>query len=383
MKKIMVIGAGEFQVPLIKECKKQGYFVIATDMNSSAEGFKYADVALNIDTLDKELTLKNAIKYKIDGIVTTSDYPVRIVAYVCEKLNLPGLNSSAAEICTNKFLLRECLIKNKIECPKYFVINKESETENVLKNFIYPVVVKPVDSSASRGVQMVNNYEQLIKAYQEALYYSKSDSVIVEEFLEGPEFSVESLTQDGKTFIISITEKTTNGLPYFVEDRHVIPAKLTEIEEEQIKSEVIKIIPIIGINNSACHTEIKLTKNGVKVIEIGARLGGDYITSDLVPLSTGINMLENIIKISLGLKIKVDKKFNYYAGIQFINSKNYNVVSQHINNLANDASIIRYSIDTNPKDNTLKNSLDREGYYICVMKDRNDLYNKLDNYLNK
>lgn len=381
MKKIMIIGAGEFQIPLIKECKKQGFFVIATDGNPKAEGFDFSDIALNIDTLDMETTLLKAREYGIDGITTTSDYPVRTVAHVCEKLHLPGLNLAAAEISTNKFLLRECLMKNNIDSPVYYIVHNEIELNNLIGKLEFPLVVKPVDSSASRGVQQVNNSEELTKAYEEALIYSKSGNVIIEEFLEGPEFSVESLTQNGKTNIIAITEKTTGGFPYFVEQRHVIPATLIESDENQIKEIVNKVINILGINNSACHTEIKLTKKGVRIIEVGARLGGDYITSDLVPLSTGINMLENIIKISLGIDIDIDKKLNNYAGIQFITPDNYDVVLNNIKILKDDSSLVRFKIDDFNKCNKFNNSTDRLGYYISVSEKRAHLDKTLDRYI--
>ena len=380
MKKIMVIGAGEFQIPLIKACKEKGYFIIATDGNPNAEGFNYSDIPLNIDTLDKDLTLKKAKEYEIDGILTTSDHPVRTVAYVCEKLNLPGVNLYSAEIATNKFLLRECLKRNNIESPKYYIINSKTDINNLLHTLFFPLVVKPSDSSASRGVQKVSNNEELLKAYEEALSYSKCGSVVIEEFLDGPEFSVESLTQNGKTHIIAITEKTTTGLPYFVEERHVIPANITEVEENEIKHMVNKVIYAIGIDNSACHTEIKLTSKGVRIIEVGPRLGGDYITSDLVPLATGVSMLDNILRIALGLNIEIDNTANNYAGIQFITRDNYELILNNIDRLKQDTNIVKFKINDRENSKSLKNSLDREGYYICVSKDKTYLYNTLDAY---
>lgn len=368
-----------FQVPLIKECKKQGHFVIATDLNPNAEGFNYSDIALNIDTLDKELTLEKALEYKIDGILTTSDSPVKTVAYVCEKLNLCGLTVSSAEITTNKLLLRQHLESRNIESTRYYNINN---INTLLNDLIYPLIVKPVDSSASRGVKKVNNKEQLLSAYEEALSYSKKQSIIIEEYIEGREFSVESLTQNGITHIVSITEKTTIGSPYFVESRHVIPADLTDIENNQIKSKVCLVIDILGINNSACHTEVKLTDKGVRIIEIGARLGGDYITSDLVPLSNGINMLENIIRIALGLQVNIEKKSDNYSGIQFITSDNYDFILKNIDKISKDTNIVNFSINNTLNTNSrLCNSLDRLGYYICVAQNRVDLNNMLDRYI--
>lgn len=381
MKKIMIIGAGEFQVPLIKECKSNNYYTIVTDLNPEAEGFKFSDIALNIDTLDKELTLKKAREYNVDAIITTSDYPVRVVAYVCEKLALKGLSVRASEICTNKFLLRECLKEHNVENPSYWIVNEKREIEGVMDKLKFPVVLKPVDSSASRGVIKINEINDLFCAYDQAMNFSKSGKVIIEEFIEGPEYSVECITQNGKTYCIAITEKTTAGEPYFVEERHVIPANLTETQEELIIGHVISVIEAIGLDNSASHTEIKLTSKGPRIIEIGARLGGDYITSDLVPLSTGVNMLDNIIRLALSQPLKIQKKLKLFSGIQFITSYNYENILKNDDKIKNDDKVVKFFINVEKENNKLTNSLDRFGYYICVTEDREELYKSLNKTL--
>ena len=379
MKKILVVGAGIVQVPIIKKCKELGLRVIATDVDKNAPGMYFADIALSVDTYDKQATLKVAKQKNIDGIITTSDYPVRTVAYVCKNLGLKGISERAAEICTNKYLLRESLSKNNIPCPKYWKINNNNEVHAIKSEFSYPLIVKPVDSSASRGVTKVNDYIELKDAIKEALTYSKNGNAIIEQFLEGAEYSVESLTQNGKTEIIAITEKTTRGMnnSYFVEDRHVIPANISIKEKQKIESLVLKAIKVIGIDNCGTHTEIKLTRKGPIIIEIGARLGGDYITSDLVPLSTGVNMLENVINISIGCKINIEKTKSNYSGIQFINSGNYNFIKKYLEKIKSKTGYVRSELKEY-KNNDLKNSLDRLGYYICIGNNSEELENILD-----
>ncbi|NOH16443.1 ATP-grasp domain-containing protein [Clostridium cochlearium] len=381
MKTILILGAGQFQVPVIKKAKKLGYKTIVTDYDSKAEGFKFADIALNISTLDKEKTLQVAKIYNIDGILTTSDFPVRTVAYVCKKMNLIGLSTRAAEISTDKFLLRECIKKNNIPCPKYLLLNDKKDIySEKLKGFEFPLIIKPVDSSASRGVCKVYNLQELELAYEEAYYYSKSGKVILEEFLDGLEYSVETLTQNGINNIVAITEKHTSGYPYFVEDRHIVPAYLNKEQEYKIKDMINKVINAIGIDNSSSHAEIKLTEKGPILIEIGARLGGDYITSDLVPLSTGIDMLENIINISVGKKIKLSNSKIKYSGIQFITYENYEKIKKNEKNIRKDNSIIKFYFDHN-KNNELKSSLDRNGFYIVCSDNKEKLINVLDKYI--
>ncbi|SQB35745.1 ATP-grasp domain-containing protein [Clostridium cochlearium] len=381
MKTILILGAGQFQVPVIKKAKELGYKTIVTDYDSKAQGFKFADIALHISTLDKEKTLQVAKIYNIDGILTTSDFPVRTVAYVCKKMNLMGLSTRAAEISTDKFLLRECMKKNSIPCPKYLLVNDKKDIySEKLKGFEFPLIIKPVDSSASRGVCKVHNLQELKLAYEEAYYYSKSGKVILEEFLDGLEYSVETLTQNGTNNIVAITEKHTSGYPHFVEDRHIVPAYLNKEQEYKIKDMINKVINAIGIDNSSSHAEIKLTKKGPILIEIGARLGGDYITSDLVPLSTGIDMLENIINISVGKKVKLSNEEIKYSGIQFITYENYEKIKSNEKNIGKDNSIIKFYFDHN-KNNQLKSSLDRSGFYIACSDNKEELINILNKYI--
>jgi carbamoyl-phosphate synthase large subunit len=376
----MVVGAGEFQVPIIKQCKESGHKVIATDMNPNADGFKYSDVVLNIDTLDKQKTLQEATKYNIDAILTTSDYPVRTVAYVCESLNLKGLSSKSSEICTNKQLLRDCMKLKNIKTPQYWTHINYDNFEKVLNIEDLPVIIKPVDSSASRGVSIVNKIWKFKKAFDEAIKYSKSGEVIIEEYIDGQEYSIEALTQNGKTVIVAITEKTTTGYPYFIEERHIIPANINTNPKNIIIESVLNVIKAIGLDNCASHTEIRLSSSGPIVIEIGARLGGDFITSDLVPLSTGVNMLDNVIRIALGEDICVKNDITKYSGIQFLTPSNYEKIKKHLHELSSMKQVTKIKVYDNNQSISFKSSLDRLGYYISVCDTRQELLEILNIY---
>lgn len=378
-KKIMILGAGEMQTPVIKKAKEEKYFVIVVDFDKNAPGFNYADIKLLISTHDKKKILEQAIKYNIDGILTTSDYPVRIVAYVSEKLGLKALNQESANICTDKYLLRQKLRNSNLNHPKYFLIENKKDLDKI--NF-FPAIIKPVDSSASKGVKKINSVEELKNEYEISKTYSNSKKIIVEEYIKGKEFSVESITYNGKTNIIAITEKTKVGEDkgYFVEYSHKIPANITNSEKLAIESETIKLINIIGLDNSSSHTEVILTKNNTAyIVEIGARLGGDYIASDLVFLSKGVDMTKNIIKMSINEEIDIDIKNNLYSAIQFITPNNYYSAKKFIE--SNNNHIIKSEIKPY-KNITIKNSLDRQGYIIIQAssdKKINDLLNKINN----
>lgn len=379
MKKILVIGAGEIQVPIIKKVKELGFIAVVTDGASDAPGLSYADYPLIISTIDQEGTLAAAIEHKVDGILTTSDYPVRTVAYVGEQLNLPVLSQAAAIICTDKYKQRALLTANGLLSPRYLKIHgNESINLNIeLNKFTFPLIVKPIDSSASRGVSKVTNIDELKWAIDSAIQYSKNGDALIEEYVDGPEFSVECLTQGGETHVVTITEKSTNqdDSIFFVEKRHIIPADLDLSASKAIESFVKHIVKLIGLNNSSSHIELKLTKEGPVLIELAARLGGDYITSDLVPLATGVDMLANIIHLALGESICVQKKFNKFAGIQFIDASNYQKAEQYIQNNKN--KIV--SMNLKPfKETVLKSSLDRLGYVIVECSTRDKLLSILN-----
>jgi biotin carboxylase len=286
----MIIGAGILQVPLIKICKKNGYEVIATDKNRDSIGFKYADRTIVVDGTDKENILEYAKKFNIDGIVTTSEFTLFSVAYVCEKLGLKGPSRKAAQISNDKYLMRKCMSESGIESPKYWLIHNAIELNRIENEVRFPVVVKPVDASSSLGVIKANSINEIKSIFDEVLKNSRNNKIIIEEFLDGPEFSVETLSQHGIHNIIDITEKSVLGYPYFVEQRHIIPANINKEQKQEISKMVIRLLDACEFNNCAGHTEIKLTKDGPRIIETGARIGGDYITSDLVPLATGISI---------------------------------------------------------------------------------------------
>lgn len=360
MKKLLILGAGQMQVPIIAIAKEQGYFTIVADYDPKAPGFEYADVVSTISTIDKEAVLQLAQEEKVDGLLTTSDYPVRVVSYVGEKLGLPAMTQRVAQVCTNKYEQRLVFKECGVNTPFFMKCNVESDLSSLTA---FPYIVKPVDSSASRGVEKVSNAIQLKEAVVAACEQSRSGNAIVESFIGGKEFSVETLTQGGVTHIIQITEKLTRGEEqgYFVEDTHIEPARINEEEEKAIRSEVLKATNAVGVDNCPTHTEIKLWEGKPYIIEMACRLGGDYITSDLVPLSTGISMLKNLIKLSVGEKIDIEEKYHKWACVQFLNEANYYRCRDFI---ASGDSHIRNSEIENYRNSVIKSSLDRLGYVI-------------------
>lgn len=365
MKKILVLGAGVMQVPVIQKIKVMGHIPIVVDYDPQAPGFVYSTNNYLTSTLDYEGVLKIAKDEEVDGILTTSDAPVRIVARVAKVLGLKAMSEEVADICTNK-LRQRCLFKRyNVGAPYFDIIDKNNRDINFN---LFPCIVKPIDSSASRGVSIAQVQSDLKYCIDFAFKYSKSDKILIEQFVGGREFSVETFTQDGQTTVVAITEKHLLDNGYFVENVHIEPALVSENENNLIQQEVIKAIASIGLDNAPTHTEVKLWNGKVYIIEIACRLGGDYITADLVPLSTGVDMLANLIRLAIGDNIDVSRKWNKYAAIQFVNNTNYSACKSYIEN--NSHTIVRCEI-LPYSSNLIRNSLDRLGYIIIEGNNRN------------
>lgn len=362
-KKVLILGGGQMQVPIIQCANEMGLYTIVADMDVNAPGLIEAKELLLISTMDMDALMTYVQHHPIDGILTTSDAPVNVVAAVGEKFHLPAMSIETARLCTNKYLQRECLKNHGIKTPLYLIVKNGDCPKELMDNALFPLIVKPVDSSASRGVQKVENVEELKSAIQEADSNSRSHTVIIEEFIEGQEFSVESFSQNGETHIIAITQKQTIGEEYgcFVEDTHIEPAMISEDVKHLIVAEVLAATKALGTNNCPNHTEVKVNADGAFIIESACRLGGDYITSDLVPLSTGVNMMEDLIRVSIGEPADLEIKFKKCSAVQFLNTENYHRCEDFIQTCH--AAIRRYEIE--PYSNKqIRSSLDRLGYII-------------------
>lgn len=325
MKKIFILGASMLQIPAIKKAKEKGLYVYVLDYDPNAVGIPLADKFLCISTIDREAVYAAALEYKPDYIITsTSDMPVRTVSWVNEKLGKPtDIDYDGAVCATNKAAMRKCMRECGVPIPEFHVIDSENDFEIAAKKMPDKFIVKPADNAASRGVILVDKSSSpdLHSIYNYCHEYSRKGEILVEEYMEGPEVSVESYTVDGNPHIITITDKMVTDIPYFVELGHTEPSRLSEKVKKDICDVTINAIKAIGMKDGPNHTEIKVTSTGAKLVEIAARLGGDFITSKLVPLSTGVDMIECSFATLLGDEVPYQKKFDKGAAIRFIQGK--------------------------------------------------------------
>lgn len=325
MKKIMIVGAGILQLPAIQKAKELGLNVVVVDMNPQAVGFKESGIEKEvISTIDIPKVLEAAKRHKIDGIMTlASDMPMRTIAKVSKELGLVGISESTALKATDKILMREALQQFHVPIPAFYKVSTKDEflvAIRALREKGYKCIVKPADNSGSRGVDLLKKFDEnsLEKAFMYSKGFSRSGNIVVEEYMEGPEVSVETLSIDGECHVIQITDKLTTGAPYFVEMGHNQPSTLPTEIRKKIGEVAIAANHALGIMDGPSHTEIKITQDGPKIVELGARLGGDNITTHLVPLSTGVDMVECCIHIALGEKVDYQSTLSKASAIRYI-----------------------------------------------------------------
>lgn len=370
--KIVIIGAGPFQNPLILKAKDMGYETHVFAWKCGAIGEETADFFYPVSIVEKEKILEICKKIK-PGAVTSigSDLAVITVNYVSRNL---GLNCNCKEsdlITTNKFLMRQALKENGIWTPEFRVIGKEEKADK-FNDLKFPVIVKPTDRSGSRGIYKVNCKEELERAISTAQEESFEKKAIVEEFIEGEEYSCESISFGGRHYMLAVTRKFTTGSPYFIETGHVEPAGIPDPLVEIIKRNVFKALDALKISNSASHCEFKIKDGRIGMIEIGARMGGDCIGSHLVKCSSGYDFLEMVILTAMGEQPMIEKRT---AGepvlIRFIFSDSDKQILQEAKENKN-VEVMEELFENDEIEN-ITDSSTRKGYFILKSKKISEL----------
>ena len=362
MKKIAIIGGSYLQLPAVLKAQELGYEVHCFAWRDGAVCEGIADFFYPISIIEKDEILATCRKIGIDGIVTiASDVAVLTVNYVAERMGLIGNPDNYSEVTTNKYLMRECFAKNNIPSPKFTFVGKDGLYD--ISGFQFPLIVKPTDRSGSRGVEKVLDELYLKGAIERAQNEAFSKSAIIEEYVTGREISVESISFEGQHYVLQITDKVTTGSPYFVELEHHQPSTLSEEIQNRVKEVVLNASSALHVKYGASHSELKITESGdIRVIEIGARMGGDFIGSDLVKLSTGYDFLKAVINVAMGqfeVPVITDHKC---SGVYFL-CKGTERVKQYIDNYQNYPQIVQAEI-TSPELKEIQCSGDRSGYFI-------------------
>jgi len=303
-KTIMMIGGGLLQVPAILTAKKMGLQVIVTDYNPDAIGMKDADIPIVMSTRDIEGSVRVAKTQNeitpINGILTVGTDASMTVAAVANALNLPGIKFDDAEAATNKIKMRTRFKLFNVPSPGFLPVWSLADAKNACKVLGFPAVMKPADNMGARGIMRVDNLNEVSDAFQFAKSASPSGELLVEQFMDGPELSVDAVIYNGQITFTGIADRIIEYPPYFVETGHTMPSALSEEVIGEVK-EVMRLgIRSLGINTGCAKGDIKVTSDGVMVGEIAARLSGGFMSAYTYPLATGVDLMKAAIEIALG-----------------------------------------------------------------------------------
>lgn len=322
MKNLAIIGASYLQAPLINKAKEMGMKTHVFAWAANDVGEKIADVFYPISIVEKERILEKCREIGIDGICSiASDLAAITVNYVAQEMNLVGNSMECTLQSTNKHSMRLCFERNGDPSPKSLYVSSVEDLKNV--NLSYPVIVKPLDRSGSRGITKLEKRKGLAEAIETAKNQGFEKAALVEEFAEGQEYSVEFISWKGKHEFLALTHKFTSGAPHFVETGHLEPAPVDEETKERVIEITRHALTSLGIRYGASHTELKISGSGkIQLIEIGGRMGGDFIGSTLVEISTGFDFVENVIRIAVGEEPHIVTGKRNAAAVRFIFNEN-------------------------------------------------------------
>ena len=362
MIRLAVIGANDPLIPYYKQAKALGCYIIGIAWAEGAVCKQYCDKFYPVSFKEKDEVLRICREEKIDGITSFSlESALPTVVFVAQSMGLVSNTEECVRRTETKYAQRKAFEQQGIPVPRYKKLKKGDAVDAV--GLQYPIIVKPLDSGGSQGVTKLDSSVGMEEALCNAFDHSRTEHAIVEEFVDGREFSVETLSHNGEHYILQITDKVTSGAPHFIEMQHHQPANISLEVAGRIQTMVEKALTALKIENSPSHTEIKLNSRGeLYIIEIGARLGGDFITSDLVRLSTGYDMVKGTIELATGRFEMPRKEFSKFSGVYFYSSLAPQI-GETIRKHSDYPEIVEYELDEGPLCEAHSNA-DRNGYFL-------------------
>lgn len=389
MKKILLLGGSYFQVPSVKKAKELGYYTITCDYLPDNPGHKYADEYHNVSTTDKEAVLKLAKKLNIDGIVCyASDPAAPTASYVAEKLGLPGHPYKSVEILSNKDLFRKFLAENGFNTP---FAKGYTNVENAKKDWILfkkPIMVKPVDSSGSKGITKIEHIEELDNAFEYALNFTRAKRIVIEEYVES---FVDSINGDGFSvngklvFSCFAGQYFSSKVPNpFTPVSSIWPNRMSQELHGKVHNEIQKVLTLLNMKTGSYNFEARIDKNNnVYLMEIGTRNGGN-LGPQAIYFATGVDLVEYTIKAALGedcsdLTQTPTKKCCAYYVVHALNNGQFKEVK--IDKTFQNENIIEFHLmkKTGEEVTTLNGSNATVGIMILEFRNPDDAYKKMEN----
>lgn len=298
MKKVLIFGAVRHA---IEKAKELGYETIVIDQNSTLKTIKLADKFKCISFENYDECLQFAKDEEVDGIVNATEYAVLVSSYVANQMNLPGIDFEVAKIAKNKYEIRKKMFENGVtNVPQFFEVESMERLDEIKDKIKFPVILKPASGLGSLNVYKINDLNELYKKMPTVIKESFNEKALVETFIEGQEYGVETFVYNKEVHVLAIMKKNMTPLPYRSELGHQVPSGLPNEIEKKIEETVGQLIKVLGIDCSAVNFDLILSKNNeIYIVDVGARMGGNAITSHIVPLSKGIDHVGNIIKYAM------------------------------------------------------------------------------------
>lgn len=304
-KRVMILGAGQLQVPILEKAKERGYEIVVVSPDTNQPGIPYADYVVKADVRDKETILDAARKFRIDGITTDqTDLPVRTAAYVAEKMGLHGIGYKTGCLFTDKYAQREKCVELGIPSPRFALACTLEEARERINYIGFPVIIKPIDSQSSSGVALINNEEELEEKYRNAVKYSRSRNVIIEQFIDGVELVAECYVINGRITLMSAGEyHPFSDENNFSSHETLWPADQPESVIHLLEKTNRKVIRGFGLRNGRTHGEYIISGHKCFLVEIGARGGGSFFSSDTVRFVSGISTEDFLLDFAVEKKV--------------------------------------------------------------------------------
>ena len=310
---ILILGAGLMQKPAILSAKEEGFTVHVIDADPKAVAIPYADTFRQIDLKDKEGILAYAKELQageggLAAVFTAGTDFSASVSYVCEKLGLPAHSHQAAINASVKTVMRQCFADAGVPSPAFLRVGKEDISDKlmntVLAKMSFPLVVKPVDNMGARGCRMVRNEAEFLPAVEVAVKCSRTGNAIVEEYMEGPEYSIDALVYNGTFTVTGFAIRHIKYPPYFIEVGHTMPAELDKKTHDELISVFALGAKSLGLTCGAAKADIKYTSKGPMIGEIAGRLSGGYMSGWTYPYASDLNLTKQGIFIAAGQEPK-------------------------------------------------------------------------------
>jgi len=386
-KKILIIGGGKWQVPIIKKVKSLGYYTICSNLYQDSVGFHYADESFVVDILDKENNLRIANKVNPDGILTDqSDIAVNTVAYLSENMELNGVGTDVADLYTNKFRMREELIVQNLYHPKHKICKSIEEAISFFKENLISIIIKPLASQSSRGVFKINSIEELEKKFNTTMKYSINNTILVEEYIGGIELTVEGFKTTKEHYTLAISKKE-----HYVKSPSIAKSltylnKFDEFDKKYLEDINNKLFDRLTFGIT--HVEYKYFDGKFYLIEAAIRGGGTKISSHIIPIVSNVDVNELLVRSVLGEQnINIQKTLDEKCVIlKFFDFKEGKVLKINgLEYLNNNKNIIDFDFEFKEGDMITAPDDDRSrvGYFIAYSDTQEELIKVVENINNK